>query len=183
MLGNFSCFFVSSWYFSKLLFSKILTGIYHQSVKQVEARSGQTFCQSWSEFKLFAKVISSLQKFSLSRWRVNHFCRHHWGLNLFNRYWFLPARLSGYIIFEIFWFGVFDYITDSFQRTSLYNQALIRLAGFHLLACIRPLVNWVHTKRLFFFISQPKHMLWVLKRTFSNRRFFWAPKTYAKNYG
>ena len=30
-------------------------------------------------------------------------------------------------------------------------------------------------------ISQPKHMLWVLKRTVSMRRFFWAPKTYAKS--
>ena len=29
-----------------------------------------------------------------------------------------------------------------------------------------------------FLISQPKHMLWVLKRTVSIRRFFWAPKTY-----
>ena len=26
-------------------------------------------------------------------------------------------------------------------------------------------------------------MLWVLKRTVSMRRFFWAPKSYAKNYG
>ena len=26
-------------------------------------------------------------------------------------------------------------------------------------------------------------MLWVLKRTISVRRLFWAPKTYAKNYG
>ena len=26
-------------------------------------------------------------------------------------------------------------------------------------------------------------MLWVLKRTISIRRFFWASKTYAKNYG
>ena len=26
-------------------------------------------------------------------------------------------------------------------------------------------------------------MLWVLKRTISMRWFFWAPKTYAKNYG
>ena len=31
-----------------------------------------------------------------------------------------------------------------------------------------------------FLIAQPKHMLWVLKRTFSMRQFFWAPKTYAK---
>ena len=26
-------------------------------------------------------------------------------------------------------------------------------------------------------------MLWVLKRTVSMRRFFWAPKTYVKIYG
>ena len=31
-----------------------------------------------------------------------------------------------------------------------------------------------------FLISQPKHMSWVLKWTVSMRRFFWAPKTYAK---
>ena len=31
-----------------------------------------------------------------------------------------------------------------------------------------------------FLISQPKHMLWVLKRTVSMRRFFWAPKTYVQ---
>ena len=29
-----------------------------------------------------------------------------------------------------------------------------------------------------FLISQPKHMLWVLKWTVSMRRFFWAPKTH-----
>ena len=28
-----------------------------------------------------------------------------------------------------------------------------------------------------------KHMLWVIKRTISMRRFFWAPKTYAKIMG
>ena len=31
---------------------------------------------------------------------------------------------------------------------------------------------------LFFLISQPKHMLWVLKRTVSMRGFFRAPKTH-----
>ena len=31
---------------------------------------------------------------------------------------------------------------------------------------------------IIFFISHPKHMLWVLKRTVSMRRFFWAPKTH-----
>ena len=32
-------------------------------------------------------------------------------------------------------------------------------------------------QKINFLISQPKHMLWVLKRTISMRRFFWAPKT------
>ena len=32
--------------------------------------------------------------------------------------------------------------------------------------------------KFIFLISQPKHMLWVLKRTVSVRQFFWAPKTY-----
>ena len=34
-----------------------------------------------------------------------------------------------------------------------------------------------------FLISQPKHMLWVLKRTVSMRRFFWAPTTYVETDG
>ena len=34
-----------------------------------------------------------------------------------------------------------------------------------------------------FLLSQPKHMLWVLKRTVSMRRFFWAPKTYVQTDG
>ena len=38
----------------------------------------------------------------------------------------------------------------------------------------------VHTRKLFFFIPQPKHMLWVLKRTVSMRRFFLAPKNMFK---
>ena len=36
----------------------------------------------------------------------------------------------------------------------------------------------VHNRKWFFLISQPKHMLWVLKGTISMRRFFWAPKTH-----
>ena len=45
-----------------------------------------------------------------------------------------------------------------------------------------PLVKSVYRKNNFL-ISQPKHMLWVLKRTVSMRLFFLAPKTHAKNYG
>ena len=32
--------------------------------------------------------------------------------------------------------------------------------------------------KIIFLISQTKHMLWVLKRTVSMRRIFWAPKTH-----
>ena len=32
--------------------------------------------------------------------------------------------------------------------------------------------------KIIFFISHPKHMLWVLKRTVSMRLFFRAPKTH-----
>ena len=35
-------------------------------------------------------------------------------------------------------------------------------------------------QKIIFLISQPKHMLWVLKRTVSSRRFFWAPKAYVQ---
>ena len=39
------------------------------------------------------------------------------------------------------------------------------------LLSIRPLVKRVYQK-YDFLVSQPKHMLWVLKRTISMRRFF-----------
>ena len=39
--------------------------------------------------------------------------------------------------------------------------------------------NW----KLLFLIFHPKHMLWVLKRTVSMRRFFWAPKTHVQTDG
>ena len=47
---------------------------------------------------------------------------------------------------------------------------------------LRTLVKSAWQKNILL-ISQLKHMLWVLKRSVSMRRFFWAPKTYAKNYG
>ena len=46
----------------------------------------------------------------------------------------------------------------------------------------RPLVKNVYQK-INFLISQPKHMLWVLKRTVSMRRFFGAPITYFQTDG
>ena len=42
------------------------------------------------------------------------------------------------------------------------------------MACIRALVMSAY-KVINCLISQPKHMLWVLKRTVAMRRFFWAP--------
>ena len=55
----------------------------------------------------------------------------------------------------------------------------------------RKLFNWSRSRPLDksvyliikFLISQPKRMLWVLKRTVSMRRFFWAPKTNVKTDG
>ena len=44
--------------------------------------------------------------------------------------------------------------------------------------CFRCVTSAYQTNN--FLISLPKHMLWVLKRTVSKRRFFWAPKTYVK---
>ena len=35
-------------------------------------------------------------------------------------------------------------------------------------------------QKIIFHISQPKHMLWVLKRTVSTRQFFWAPESHVK---
>ena len=45
-----------------------------------------------------------------------------------------------------------------------------------------PLVKSAYRKNNFL-ISQPTHVLWVLKRTVSMRRFFGAPKTYVKTDG
>ena len=50
------------------------------------------------------------------------------------------------------------------------------------LLLIRPLVKSVY-QIINFLISQPKHMLWVLKRTVSMRWFFCAPIKYAQTDG
>ena len=49
-------------------------------------------------------------------------------------------------------------------------------------ACIRTLIKSVYQKKKKNLISQPKHMLWVLKRPISMRRFFWAPKRWVRKY-
>ena len=50
---------------------------------------------------------------------------------------------------------------------------------FFYLSVRRPPDKSVYLKSVFF-ISCPKHVLWVLKRMFSMRWFFSAPKTHAK---
>ena len=67
MLGNFSGFWWRLLTFFKInLFKKIFQE-HHQRVKQFWFRSGATFCRSWSESKLLAKVISRRQKLPLAR--------------------------------------------------------------------------------------------------------------------
>ena len=52
----------------------------------------------------------------------------------------------------------------------------------HLGVIFRPLIKRAYQK-INFLISRPKHMLSVLKRTVSMRRFFWALKTYVQTDG
>ena len=61
-----------------------------------------------------------------------------------------------------------------------YFYVLHSTTSFILLTCsARTLVKSMYRK-FNFLISQPKHMLWVFKRTVSLRWFFLAPKAYVK---
>ena len=71
MLGNFLCFCCRLLTFSKLSFSHKKNPKHYQSVKLFGSSSGPTFCRSWSESKLFAKVIRRRQK-SLPRKELIH---------------------------------------------------------------------------------------------------------------
>ena len=67
------------------------------------------------------------------------------------------------------------------QKTNVYgwvSDLAVARSGFNQIAnsvnpdqVYRPLVKSAYQKNNFL-ISQPKHMLWVLKRTVSMRRFF-----------
>ena len=76
--------------------------------------------------------------------------------------------------FNVFWSNVMQW-----QHARISKQADF---CFSFNSYTRPLVKSGKQKNNFL-ISQPKHMLWVLKRTVSMRRFFWAPKTFAYNIG
>ena len=52
-----------------------------------------------------------------------------------------------------------------------------RRTGPGIIQLFRPPDKSAYWKTIFF-ISHTKHMLWVLKRTVSMRRFFWVPKTH-----
>ena len=61
----FTCFVIMLT-FQYSLFQKIVQEHY-QSVKRFGSRSGPTFCRSWSESKLFAKVVSRWQKSPIAK--------------------------------------------------------------------------------------------------------------------
>ena len=67
------------------------------------------------------------------------------------------------------------------KKTTTKKQSIDSSSSLAI-AIIRPLGKNDKLK-ITFLISQPKHMLWVLKRTVSMRRFFRAPKTNAKTDG
>ena len=75
----------------------------------------------------------------------------------------------------------FKQISMSTIVTVRRQYAVNQITGA-ILQITRPLDRSAQLK-LNFRISQPKCMLWVLKRTVSMRRFFWAPKKNDKTTG
>ena len=80
---------------------------------------------------------------------------------------------------------LFEYINFCLSGR-LANIVFSFLMCVSLLVCVHTLFLWVplvqSVKQKNNFISKPKHVLWVLKRPASMKQFFWAPKTYVKNY-
>ena len=67
MLGNFfTCFCCRLLDFLNINFFKKFFKEHYQSVKWFGSRSGPTFCWSWSDSKLFSKIISRQQKLPLA---------------------------------------------------------------------------------------------------------------------
>ena len=106
------------------------------------------------------EVTKGIYIFYLTSWHICHIHDRNWGVFLIsNTIWkcnrYLALMTSHMITHDII-----------FMMTS-HNS-------------FRPLVKECITKNDFL-ISQPKHMLWVLKRNVSG--FYWAPKTYVINDG
>ena len=69
------------------------------------------------------------------------------------------------------------------KMENLQNVKIKRYSkAWQLIHFYRPPDKTVYLK-INFLISQLKHMLWVLKRTVSMRRSFWAPKANVKTDG
>ena len=64
--------------------------------------------------------------------------------------------------FEHVHITIHDFFTDNLNQAESESARLIDKSAY---------------LKFIFLISQPKHMLFVLKRTVSLRRFFWARKT------
>ena len=80
------------------------------------------------------------------------------------------------------WFMPFgQHMTMQHTFTFIKINTMYSMSSYSI-SFIRPLVKSAYQK-INFLISQPKHMLWVLKRTVSMRQFFWAPITYVQTDG
>ena len=73
-----------------------------------------------------------------------------------------------------------------YSNQALYPEWLViehfKQHSFKYFAKPRPQDKSAYQK-IIYLISQPKHMLWALKRTISMRLFFCAPKTYVLTDG
>ena len=75
--------------------------------------------------------------------------------------------------------------TGDTVRLCVLALALLKVPNVRVLGNINCKISYqqairVRNEKLTFLFLSQKHMLWVLKRTVSMRRFFWAPKTYVK---
>ena len=81
--------------------------------------------------------------------------------------------------------GYFDRLVHRLYYIAVNLASFLAMSsGYYILREIpdRPLDKTVYLK-IIYLIFEAKHMLWVLKRTGSMRRFFWAPKTDVKTDG
>ena len=147
--GTLNSWHVVCWLFSKWMFSKILQE-YNQSVKLYTPRSGPTFFQAWSSSKLFANFIGRWQGVDA------HFA--------------CPARFFFYHVHIVCMFLIWmDEIFKVFVGMCMMSAWCLPLY----MQASR--YECVFENYYFYFSSK---MLWVLKRFFSMRRFFWAAKTF-----
>ena len=99
-------------------------------------------------------------------------------------YLFLNQNICfGYLEEPSQWDSSFEYPKQLLKgmEKNIHNLQLKIFSKFHYKTEINSLLDTICSPSKFnFLISQPKHMLWVLKRTVSMRWFFWAHKTNVK---